>query len=194
MSAPRTPPAGDGSEPAWVGDVLRFWFEELREKEWFEHDRGLDDRIRERFLPLHARLAQDEQVRDSPSPRELLAGIIVLDQFSRNMFRGTPKAYAADALARRLARMAVFRRYDRGMSKTERMFIYLPFEHSEDRDDQALSVRLFEQLGNENWSSYARAHKSIIDDFGRFPHRNAILGRESTPEELERLRQPMSSF
>jgi uncharacterized protein (DUF924 family) len=182
-----------GEEPGWVGDVLRFWFHEINADEWFATDHHLDERMRERFLSLHERLVA-QQPRDAATPRELLATIVVLDQFSRNLYRGSPRAYAADALARRLARAAVNRGCDLSMSAAERMFVYLPFEHSEDRDDQALSVRLFEQLGDDNWTRYALAHKAIIDDFGRFPHRNEVLGRESTPEELERLKQPMSSF
>lgn len=183
----------DASEPGWVSDVLGFWFDECGEDEWFASDHHLDERIRARFLALHERLV-DQEAQGSVTPRELLATIIVLDQFSRNLFRGSPRAWATDGLARRLARAAVERGCDREMSAAERMFLYLPFEHSEDRDDQATSVRLFEQLGNDHWLLYARAHKAIIDDFGRFPHRNAILGRESTPAELERLKQPMSSF
>ena len=199
MSAPTKMGAGiaraphDASEPGWVGEVLRFWFEELGEDDWFATDHHVDARIRARFQSLHEQVVAQEP-RDAPSARELLATIIVLDQFSRNLFRGSPRAYAADALARRLARAAVDRGCDRDMSANERMFLYLPFEHSEEPDDQELSVRLFEKLGNDNWTIYARAHKAIIDDFGRFPHRNAVLGRESTPEELARLKQPMSSF
>ena len=184
---------GDGNEPRWVGEVLDFWFGELGRDDWFASDHHVDERMRARFLPLHGQIVSQAPAEPSTA-RELLAAIVVLDQFSRNLFRGSPRAYAADPLARRLARAAVDRGCDRDMSDVERMFLYLPFEHSEDRDDQALSVRLFEQLGNEDWLRYARAHQVIIDDFGRFPHRNAILGRQSTPEEIARLQQPMSSF
>ncbi len=183
----------DSSESGWAGEVLRFWFQELGEHDWFAADHHIDERIRARFLPLHAELMKREAA-DANTPRELLAAIVVLDQFSRNLYRDSPRAYAADALARRLARAIVDRGWDRAMTDHERMFVYLPFEHSEDRDDQALSVRLFAQLGNENWTHYAQAHKELIDRFGRFPHRNAILRRESTPEELVRLGQPMGKF
>lgn len=183
----------DGGESHWVGEVLGFWFEELNEDDWFASDHHLDERIRSRFRPLHEQLVA-QATRAASTPRELLATVIVLDQFSRNLFRGSPRAYAADAPARRLARTIVDRGWDRAMTNHERMFVYLPFEHSEDRDDQALSVRLFTQLGNESWTLYAQAHKELIDRFGRFPHRNAILGRESTPEELVRLGQPMGRF
>ena len=121
---------------------------------------------------------------DAAAPHPLLAAVIVVDQFSRNMFRGTPRAFAADPIARRLARRAVDRGFDLSMTREERLFLYLPFEHSEDREDQARSVHLIGQLGHDGWTRYAQAHQSIIDRFGRFPHRNAILGRTSTPDEL----------
>jgi len=189
------------TEPAWVSEVLRFWFEELGPAAWFSHDAAIDGRIRAHFLDLHAdlhaRLSADA-VADPADARALLAAVIVLDQFSRNMYRGQARAFASDALARRLARRAIANGLDlelgRDLGDAARMFLYLPFEHSEDREDQAISVGLFEQLGNEDWTRYARAHRAIVDAFGRFPHRNAVLGRESTPAELERLRQPMGSF
>lgn len=180
-------------EPVWVGDVIRFWFEELTEDHWFSRSDDIDAQIRERFLTLHQQLAAV----DGPSvtaPRPLLAAVIVLDQFSRNLFRGTPRAYAADFIARRLARTAVERGFDAAMRKQERLFLYLPFQHSEDREDQALSLRLLEHLGDEEWTRYALAHKVIIDRFGRFPHRNATLNRSSTAAELAFLKEPMSSF
>jgi uncharacterized protein (DUF924 family) len=183
----------DVIEPAWVGDVIQFWFAELTEADWFARDAELDARIRDRFLALHEHIVlSDGIVVDAPRP--LLAAVIVVDQFSRNMFRGTPRAFAADPIARRLARQAVSRGLDLTMTRQERLFLYLPFEHSEDREDQAHSVQLIGQLGHEEWTSYAQAHRSIIDRFGRFPHRNAILGRTSTPDELSLLNEPMGSF
>jgi uncharacterized protein (DUF924 family) len=190
MSAALT---SDAAEPGWVGEVLRFWFEELRKEDWFAKDHHLDERIRARFLTLYEELVACE-ARGLATPRELLAGVIVLDQFSRNMFRDSARAYAADPVARRLARTVVEQGLDRDMTDQQRMFLYLPFEHSEDRADQALSVELFSRLGNDNWTRYAVAHQEIIDRFGRFPHRNAILGRESSPAELARLQQPMGQF
>jgi uncharacterized protein (DUF924 family) len=180
-------------EPAWVGHVLRFWFEELTDDQWFAKRDDIDARIRERFLALH------EQLVASGGPgvtaaRPLLAAIIVLDQFSRNLFRGNRRAYAADYIARRLARTAIEHAFDAGMEKQERLFLYLPFQHSEDREDQALSLQLFERLGNEEWTRYALAHKVIIDRFGRFPHRNAALNRTSTAAETALLSKPMDWF
>jgi len=181
------------AEPGWVGEVLRFWFEELAERDWFAKDHHLDERIRSRFLKLYEELVACD-AREVGTPRTLLAGVIVLDQFSRNMFRDSARAYAADPIARQLARTAVEQGIDRAMTDDERMFLYLPFEHSEERADQALSVELFSGLGHDDWTRYAVAHQEIIDRFGRFPHRNAVLGRESTPAELARLQEPLGKF
>jgi uncharacterized protein (DUF924 family) len=124
----------------------------------------------------------------------LLAAVIVLDQFSRNMFRGTPRAFASDPMARRLSKTAIENGFDADMTEEQRCFLYLPFQHSENREDQALSLRLFENLGNEELTRYARAHKAIIDRFGRFPHRNATLDRTSSEDEIALLNEPMGSF
>ncbi len=187
------PSAGARTEPAWVGEVLGFWFEKLGDKHWFEASGEVDEQIRELFLPLHEQLTARLDV-EFEAPRELLAAVIVLDQFSRNLFRGTPRAYAADSLARKLADTAIGRGADRDMTDLQRQFLYMPFQHSENPKDQARSLALFEKLGNERWTEYALAHKSIIDRFGRFPHRNAILGRRSSAEETASLLEPMGSF
>ena len=170
------------SAPAWAGDVLRFWFG-LREDDWFAVNATLDTQIRERFLPLHAQLMAEDaaSVIDAATAR---AAIIVLDQFSRNMFRGQPRAFASDPLARQLARLALAQGWDQGLRPEERLFLSLPFEHSEDSLDQAMSVALVSSLGNESWIDFARRHQALIARFGRFPHRNAILGRDSSAEEL----------
>ncbi len=172
----------------WVTEVLHFWFDELGEACWFEKSEHTDALIRERFLWLHERLLADEAI-DCSTRHQLLAAVIVLDQFSRNLFRDMPRAYAADPIARRLARIAIAQRLDDAMTVQERCFLYLPFEHSEDRADQALAVELFARLGNAEWTHYALAHKAIIDRFGRFPHRNAVLNRESSAAELECLKR-----
>ena len=183
----------DPNEPPWVRQVLDFWFSELREADWWSKDEATDATIRERFLSLHGRLTADGGAEISEC-RSLLAAVIVLDQFSRHLFRGGPRAFATDPLARRLARLAVERGCDAGMRDEERMFLYLPFQHSEDRADQSLALELFDGLGNESWTRDTIAHKALIDRFGRFPHRNVILGRESTPEELDALGEPGGSF
>lgn len=171
-------------------DVLDFWFEQDR-KTWFEKNPAFDETIRSRFLPLYEK-AIDGQLEDwRNGPKRCLALVIVLDQFPRNMFRATARAFAADSSARDAARVIVNRGWDEAFSPDERMFAYLPFEHSEAMEDQELSLKLFQ--GNPNFA-WARKHWEIIRRFGRFPHRNAALGRASTPEEIEFLRQPGSGF
>jgi uncharacterized protein (DUF924 family) len=185
-----TPPG----EPEWVGEVLSFWFGELRPGDWFAKSDALDATIRLRFSGLHARLAAGPAQALRSTPRELLAAVVVLDQFSRNLHRGDARAFATDALARMLARRALETGADRALSPPERLFLYLPFEHSEDRADQALAVKLVSQLGDPGWTRYAEAHRDIIERFGRFPHRNQVLGRSSSEEELALLQSPMGSF
>ena len=179
--------------PPWVEQVLDFWFREVGKELWFTASSDLDERIRARFLVVHERILESD-VCGLAGPRPLLAGIVVLDQFSRNMFRGTPRMFAGDPVARRLAEQVIRLGHDLAMTHAERHFVYLPFEHSEDREHQALAVRLIEQLGDESWTRHARAHQVVIDRFGRFPHRNAILGRASTPDELQFLKEPFRSF
>ena len=120
--------------------------------------------------------------------------MLVLDQFPRNMFRDTPQAFATDALARAVAQGAIAQGLDDGLEPEQRVFLYLPLEHSEDKDDQALAVALISGLGDAEFTRYAQAHKAVIDRFGRFPHRNAVLGRPSTPEEQAFLAEPGSAF
>jgi uncharacterized protein (DUF924 family) len=180
-------------ESSWVGEVLHFWFGELTHDDWFKKNAGIDARIRDRFLPLHEELTARECAA-AAAPRPALATVIVLDQFSRNLFRDDPRAFSADAIARRLSRSGIGQGFDMALKTEERYFFYLPFEHSEDRGDQALSVNLIEQLGNDEWTHYATAHKSIIDRFGRFPHRNAALNRSSTPDEITFLKESTRPF
>jgi uncharacterized protein (DUF924 family) len=170
-------------EPAWVGRVLDFWFREIDSELWFAGNEELDERIRHDFIELHGRIAMCD-TRELAAARSLLAAIIVMDQFSRNMFRGTPRAFASDPLARRLAEHLIAHGFDLPMKPAERYFAYLPFEHSEEPEHVALAVRLIEQLGDESWTRYAQMHQTAIIRFGRFPHRNRILGRTSTVDEL----------
>jgi uncharacterized protein (DUF924 family) len=185
----------DEREPAWVGEVLDFWFGELGPRQWFAKDAALDAAIRARFGALHAQLL-DTQAREVElfGGRSARAAVLVLDQFSRNLYRGSAQAFAGDELARQLAREAIACGEDAHLSADERLFLYLPFEHSEELADQELSVRLHEQLGNTDWTRYALAHRDLVARFGRFPHRNAALGRNSTPEELEAMAGPMGRF
>jgi uncharacterized protein (DUF924 family) len=177
-------------EPTWVGEVIHFWFEELAEAYWFTSSDDIDAQIRDRFLTLHERLVAHDGL-GVTEPRPILAVVIVLDQFSRNLFRGDARAFSADSIARRFSRTAIEQGFDVVMNKKERYFLYLPFEHSEDREDQALALKLIKHLGNEEWARYATAHKMIIDRFGRFPHRNAVLDRFSTADEIAFLKEPL---
>ncbi|MGC1522979.1 MAG: DUF924 family protein [Steroidobacteraceae bacterium] len=184
-----TDSASDIAVPAWIGEILHFWFDEIEATQWFAKSDAVDAQIRGRFLALHRRIvAGDESI--AITQRPLLAAVIVLDQFSRNLFRGTPRAFAADPVARELSRAAVKQRFDDAMNEQERLFLYMPFEHSEDRQDQALAVELIGRLGREEWTRAAIAHRAVIDQFGRFPHRNAILDRPSSQDEAEFLQKP----
>jgi uncharacterized protein (DUF924 family) len=171
----------------WSEQVLHFWFDELDRDSWFRKDERVDDLIRARFRALHERVAA-MRPDELATPSQCLAAVIVLDQFSRNMYRGTPRAFAADELALTIARRAVAAGYDAGLTKHQRLFLYMPFEHSESAEMQEHCVRLIASLDDEGLLDYAHQHKAVIDRFGRFPHRNASLGRASTPEELEYIR------
>jgi uncharacterized protein (DUF924 family) len=184
----------DDPKDGWVGDVLEFWFEQTEADRWFEKDATFDASIRERFLGLHEILVSRGNHGLLADAQTALAAVIVLDQMSRNMFRDTPRAFAADPQALGLAEAAIVQAFDAGLTKDQRMFLYLPFQHAEDRQSQARSVALVASLGDPEWQKWAEAHRAIIDRFGRFPHRNRVLARISTPEETEFLKQPDSSF
>jgi uncharacterized protein (DUF924 family) len=181
------------TDPGWVDDVLSFWFG-LTPEAWFEKSDAIDRECATRFRDVHDMLMATDAADQVVSARQALAAVIVLDQFSRNIYRGTPQAFASDRLAKDIATRAIRLGYDATLSKHERMFLYLTFEHSEDLDDQTLSVKLFGSLDDDYYLSFAVAHRDIIARFGRFPHRNAILGRASTPEEAAFLAEPGSSF
>jgi len=183
-----------GAEPAWVADVIRFWLEDTPVEKCFSKDTAFDDEIRARFAGLYEQVAAAPPKAADLTPRFALAALIVLDQFSRNMFRGSPKAFAADGTALAIARAAVDAGLDRQLDTTARLFIYLPFEHSENLADQQRAVALIADLGDAEWDRYAVAHRDIIEQFGRFPHRNDVLGRTSTDEEVAFLKQPGSAF
>jgi uncharacterized protein (DUF924 family) len=174
------------SPTGWIDEVHRFWFEDLRPEQWFRADAAVDEAIRRRFGALHAAVAA--QPIDVPAPGAALARVIVLDQFSRNLFRNSPAAYATDALALATAQAAIDAGLDRELTSAERQFLYMPFQHSEDGAVQRRSIELFASLGMPDVLVFAEQHKDIVDRFGRFPHRNAVLGRRSTPEELEFLK------
>ena len=186
-------------------EVLDFWFGregeegygEFREA-WFNRDPEFDREIRDRFEPVYEQAAAGRLDHWKSEARSCLALIVVLDQLPRNMYRGDARMYAADEKAREAARYAVEHAYDRELSPYGRLFMYLPFEHSEELDDQRLSVELFRglatEMGSEDLLGYAVRHLEIVERFGRFPHRNEILGRRTTPEETTFLSGPDSSF
>ncbi|MEM8771890.1 MAG: DUF924 family protein [Pseudomonadota bacterium] len=164
--------------------VLFFWFHELKPHQWWRRDGGLDSEIAKRFGPLHEAADCGRLDVWSAAPRTALARIIVLDQFSRNIHRDTPRAFAQDDAARRAAQNALLRRFDMMFGQKERAFFYMPFMHSENLSAQETSLRLFKaRLPQTQNVRHALIHHNIIKRFGRFPHRNAILGRQSTPRE-----------
>lgn len=172
-------------------DVLTFWFADP-ERAW-KKDPAFDDELRRRFGALHAAVLRGEHDDWCATPRGVLAYVLVLDQLSRNLHRGDPRAFAGDARALTAAARAVDAGQDRALAPIERGFLYMPFMHSEALADQERAVALFAALG-EPFLPFAVQHRDIVARFGRFPHRNAVLGRESTPEEREFLTQPGSSF
>ncbi|MCT8998191.1 DUF924 family protein [Chelativorans intermedius] len=167
----------------WIDGILSFWFEEIGPKGWFSGGEALDRTIRQRFLALYERLSAELPKEAAEDAHAALATVILFDQFPRNMFRGTARAFATDDLAMRIAREAIDRRLDEKLSKEERQFLYMPFQHSEVLADQEHAVMLFKSLGDEESLRYAVEHRDIVQRFGRFPHRNRALGRASTREE-----------
>lgn len=174
--------------------VLAFWFEEIKPKQWWSSDPDIDRLIRERFLDLLERAARAELYGWRKEPKGRLAEVIVLDQFSRNIHRNTPQAFAQDAMALVLAQEAIAADAHLALSQTERVFLYLPFMHSESALIHEWAERLYRENGLQDNYDYELRHKAIIDRFGRYPHRNAVLGRTSTEEEVEFLKQPGSRF
>ncbi|MGA9421482.1 MAG: DUF924 family protein [Rhodanobacteraceae bacterium] len=199
--------------PPVLADLLHFWFGDdpddaalLARKSpvWFEKNAAVDAEIRERFGALRGAAIAGELAPWNETPHGRLALIVLVDQFSRNLFRDDARAFEHDGLARAWAREAVATAADRALRPVERMFVYLPFEHSESLADQEWAVALFTGLRDEVAPAqreafdgilhFAGRHRDIVARFGRFPHRNAVLARASTPAELEFLKQPASSF
>lgn len=185
--------------------ILDFWFgppgsaERDRSRDiWFASDQGYDAALRDSFLADQQRAAAGEYDSWTATAEGSVALLLLLDQLPRNLYRGTPQAFATDARAREIAGITVPRGFDRDLPPVWRWFVYLPFEHSENMADQERSLALFAALPatpeHDEAKSYAKRHYDVIRRFGRFPHRNAILGRPSTPEEDEFLKEPGSSF
>ena len=174
-------------------EVIAFWRDAGQDR-WFKPDAGFDAQIRERFLGTHeaaaaGRLDERQQTADGT-----LALLILLDQFPRNMFRGDARSFATDARALALAKRAIDKGMDAKLPPQQRAFIYLPFQHSEDAADQARSVALFTALGNPLNLDFALRHQTVVDRFGRFPHRNGTLGRDSTDDERAYLKTAATPF
>jgi uncharacterized protein (DUF924 family) len=163
------------------GDVIAFW-RDAGPSRWFRKDDAFDRGFRDRFLAAHEAASRGELDAWTGTPDGALALCILLDQFPRNAFRGTPRMYATDARAREVARAAVDAGFDARADESLRQFFYLPFMHSERLEDQESCVALTSRIGEDS-ARYARMHRDIIARFGRFPHRNAVLGRATTPEE-----------
>ncbi|WP_009632746.1 DUF924 family protein [Synechocystis sp. PCC 7509] len=188
-----------------VNEILDFWFGNPQSVDygkershWFTKKPEFDQELSDYFLLDYEQAARGELDYLQDSPLGYLALVLLLDQFPRNMFRGRPKSFATDAQALSVAKNAVEKGCDRSLLPVQRWFIYLPFEHSENLGDQERCVELFATLADDPYSAntidYALRHKAVIERFGRFPHRNKILGRENTPAEAEFLTQPGSSF
>jgi uncharacterized protein (DUF924 family) len=181
-------------------DVLKFWFEENGREQWFGKEEAFDEEISNRFGELAHQARDGRLERWVEAPRSCLALIILIDQFSRNLYRNSPLAWSADVHALAIAKLALEKGYDAELDQTERVFMYLPFMHSEGLADQERSVELTKKnneggdaFNRKNYDSAIR-HRDIIARFGRFPHRNEVLERESTAEEIEFLKEPDSSF
>ncbi|MDL2397667.1 DUF924 family protein [Rhizobium mayense] len=175
-------------------EVLSFWFEECTNEDWFRSTVALDEEMCRRFRDTHLALAAGVPDHWRTTPERRLAAIIVLDQFARNIYRGTPLAFATDGLALQEAKKALEVDADRGLPAQWRIFLYLPFEHAEDIVEQDRAVALFSALGLEEQIDYALRHRAVIAAYGRFPHRNAILGRVSTEAEKDYLAKPGAGF
>lgn len=174
------PPPAD-----WAEQLLHFWFAEHGSGQWFGGGPEFDRLVSERFAGWREALRGQPAPEFLADPHSALAAVILFDQVPRNAFRRQAEAFATDELALAISRMAVAGAFDAGLSTDERLFLYLPFEHSENLADQRESVRLISQLGNEGYLRYALDHQAMIERFGRFPHRNKALGRDDRPGEAE---------
>ena len=174
--------------------VLSFWFEEIEQSQWWKRDLAFDRLVKERFGRLHQQAVKCELYEWRKTAKGRLAEIIVLDQFSRNIFRDSSLAFSNDSLALALAQEAVSAKADLELSAVENSFLYMPYMHSESLAIHNVALNLYRKNGIESNYDYEVKHREIIEKYGRYPHRNGILGRASTSEELEFLNTPGSSF
>ena len=177
----------------WI-EIVNFWFHEIPPKQWWKKDPRFDAYLLEKYAAAHERACRCELFSWRASPLGRLAEIIILDQFSRNMYRGTRRAFHHDPLALALAQEAIANHADEELSQMERSMLYMPFMHSESLPIHDIAVELFRKNGIGSNYQYELKHKAVIEQFGRYPHRNEILGRQSTPEEIEFLQQAGSRF
>ena len=175
-------------------EVLKFWFEETTPKQHYVKDDEFDNLIRNRFGHLHKQATTDELKDWRTTPLGTLSEIIILDQFSRNIYRDMPESFQSDELALKLCEEAIEKGFDEKLDTAQRGFLYMPLMHSETKEVHEKAVQHFSINGLELLFDFELKHKAIIDRFGRYPHRNKILGRESTPEETAFLQEPNSSF
>jgi uncharacterized protein (DUF924 family) len=175
-------------------EIIKFWFEEIKPSQIWIKDNKFDQLIIDRFLTVYQKAIKCELFKWRENPEGRLAEIIVLDQFSRNMFRDSAEAFAYDSLALSLSQQAIAIGADKEVEKTKRSFIYLPYMHSESRKIHIEALKIYQNHAVQGSLDFELKHKTIIDRFGRYPHRNKVLGRESTAEEIEFLKGPNSRF
>jgi len=176
--------------PTGPEDILDFWFHEVGAERWFVEDQKLDEEIRQRFLETHEKAVKGELKAWEETPEGALSLLLLLDTFPRRMFRGTARAFATDRMALELARISIIKHFDDRIDRSFKLFFYLPFSHSENQGDQRLALYYIrERTKNSDWIAAAEYNQHVIFCFGRFPERNAALGRESTAEEAAYLSQ-----
>ena len=177
-----------------ASEVIRFWFEEIAPSQWWVKDEAFDEKIAKRFSAIHKKAARCELYDWRNTAEGRLAEVIILDQFSRNMFRGRTQSFQYDGLALMLAQEAISAGADKQLNAIQRSVLYLPFMHSESAKIHSVALNLYQENGNQSNLDFEIKHKNIIDQFGRYPHRNKILGRSSTEQEIEFLKLPGSGF
>ena len=169
--------------PVSAEDIVKFWFEEIDKSIWFNSTPEFDTYLRDRFQDMVQAALNDQLSSWKETPEGCLALVILLDQFPLNIYRGEAESFAGESKSREVAQIAIDRKFDQSLNDEKKAFLYLPFMHSENINDQNLSVSLFEEAGLKNNLRYAKHHRDIIERYGRFPHRNIILDRESSEEE-----------
>jgi len=175
-------------------NIIEFWFEEISPKDWWNKSDTFDQMVLKRFSEIHLQANLGELFEWRSEPLGRLAEIIILNQFSRNIYRNLPQAFSSDTAALILTQAALEKGVDKNLNSDQKGFLYMPMMHSESLKIHKYSTAFFNQEGCESYASSSKRHMEIIERFGRYPHRNIILGRESTPDEIEFLKQPGSSF